>query len=209
MVIFIIPEIGFNRCQEGDNMQKLENNVVQLIPMELEHVEGIYEAAQDKRIWEHMSVDLNEKSCVLQYVQDALQKREQGTDFAYVIINKKTENIIGATWFLDISKQHKRLEIGSTWMNPIHWRSNINTNCKYLLLKYCFEELSLNRVQIKTGHENLRSQKAIERIGAVKEGILRNHMIRKEGILRHTVLYSVIKEDWGKVKKSFEEHLLY
>jgi RimJ/RimL family protein N-acetyltransferase len=77
------------------------------------------------------------------------------------------------------------------------------------LLKYCFEELSLNRVQIKTGHENLRSQKAIERIGAVKEGILRNHMIRKEGILRHTVLYSVIKEDWGKVKKSFEEHLLY
>ncbi|CAM3593547.1 GNAT family protein [Aeromicrobium ponti] len=190
-------------------MQKLENNAVQLIPMKLDHVEGIYEAAQDKRIWEHMSVDLTEKSCVLQYVQDALQKREQGTDFAYVIVNKKTEKIIGATWFLDMSKQHQRLEIGSTWMNPIYWRSNINTNCKYLLLKYCFEDLSLNRVQIKTGHENLRSQKAIERIWAEKEGILRNHMIRKEGIIRHTVLYSVIKEDWGKVKKHFEEHLLY
>ncbi|MGE7186283.1 GNAT family N-acetyltransferase [Peribacillus sp. NPDC006672] len=189
-------------------MQKLENNVVHLIPMGLEHVEGIYEATQDKRIWEHMSVDLTEKSRVLQYVQDALQKREHGTDIAYVIINKKTEKIIGATWFLDISKQHKRLEIGSTWINPIYWRTNINTNCKYLLLKYCFEELDFNRIQIKTGHENFRSQKAIERIGGVKEGILRSHMIRKEGILRHTVLYSIINEEWAKVKKHFEVHLL-
>lgn len=190
-------------------MKKLENKFVQLIPMELDHVEGIYEAAQDKRIWEHMSVDLTDKSRVIQYVEDAIQKREHGTDFAYVIVNKKTGKVIGATWFLDISTQHKRLEIGSTWVNPIYWRSNINTNCKYLLLNYCFEELSLNRVQIKTGHENLRSQKAIERIGGVKEGILRNHMIRKEGVIRHTVLYSVIKEDWGKVKRHFDEHLLY
>ncbi|MEC0300946.1 GNAT family N-acetyltransferase [Peribacillus frigoritolerans] len=189
-------------------MKKLENNVVHLIPMGLEHVEGIYEVTQDKRIWEHMSVDLTEKSCVLHYVQDALLKREHGTDIAYVIINKKTDKIIGATWFLDISKQHKRLEIGSTWINPIYWRTNINTNCKYLLLKYCFEELGFNRVQIKTGHENFRSQKAIERIGGVKEGILRSHMIRKKGILRHTVLYSIIHEEWAKVKKHFEVHLL-
>lgn len=189
-------------------MRELENNVVQLIPMELDHVEGICEAAQDKRIWDHMSVDLTEKGRVIHYVKDAIQRREQGTDFAFVIIHSNTGKIIGATWFLDISAQHKHLEIGSTWMNPIYWRTNFNTNCKYLLLKYCFEELSLNRVQIKTGHENIRSQKAIERIGAVKEGILRNHMIRKEGTIRHTVLYSVIKEDWAKVKKLFQEHLL-
>lgn len=189
-------------------MQKLENDVVQLIPMELKHAQGIYEASQDKRIWEHMSVDLTEKSRVIEYVEDAIKKRMQGTDIAYVIVDKKSEKIIGATWFLDISKQHKRLEIGSTWINPHYWRTNINTNCKYLLLKYWFEELHLNRVQIKTGHENFRSQKAIERIGAVKEGILRNQMIRKEGIIRHTVLYSVIQEDWRKVKKHFEEHLL-
>jgi N-acetyltransferase len=208
LVIFIISEKGFNIVKGVIKMQKLENNVVKLIPMELEHVEGIYEAAQDKRIWEHMSVDLTEKSQVFEYVDDAIKKREYGTDMAYVIVDKKTKKIIGATWFLDISKQHKRLEIGSTWMNPVYWRSNINTNCKYLLLKYCFEELHLNRVQIKTGHENFRSQKAIERIGAVKEGILRNHMIRKEGIIRHTVLYSVTLEEWGIVKKHFEEQLL-
>lgn len=189
-------------------MQKLENEVVQLLPIELEHVEGIYEAAQDERIWEHMSVDLREKDHVLSYVQDALQKRRRGTDFAYVIVDNKTGKIIGATWLLDISKPHKRLEIGSTWINPNYWRSSINTNCKYLLLTYCFEELQLNRVQIKTGHENFRSQKAIERIGAVKEGILRNHMIRKEGTIRHTVLYSISKEEWDKVKIYFEESLL-
>ena len=78
----------------------------------------------------------------------------------------------------------------------------------YLLLQYCFEELQLNRVQIKTGHENVRSQKAIERIGATKEGVLRNHMIRKEGMIRHTVMYSIIKEEWPQIKKHFEECLL-
>ncbi|MGD6780973.1 GNAT family N-acetyltransferase [Sutcliffiella horikoshii] len=189
-------------------MRKIENEVVQLIPMEWEHVEGIYEAAQDNRIWEHMTVNLTEKSHVLEYVKDAVQKRRIGTDEAFVIINKQTGKIIGSTWFLDISKNHKRLEIGSTWINPVYWRSNINTNCKYLLLKYCFEELQLNRVQIKTDHENYRSQKAIEKIGAVKEGVLRNHMIRKEGTIRHTVLYSIVKEDWEVVKKNFEEKLL-
>lgn len=189
-------------------MEVLENTVVQLIPMELAHIEGIFKAAQDQRIWEHMSVDLTNKNSVNQYVQDAIRKRENETDFAYVIISKKDQSIIGATWFLDISKQHQRFEIGSTWINPRYWRTNINTHCKYLLLKYCFEELNLNRVQIKTGHENIRSQKAIERIGAVKEGILRNHMIRKEGEIRHTVMYSIIGEEWAQVKKDFEERLL-
>ncbi|TYS70491.1 GNAT family N-acetyltransferase [Sutcliffiella horikoshii] len=189
-------------------MEKLENSVVHLKPMQLEHVEGIFEAAQDNQIWEHMTVNLTEKHHVINYVNDAVQKRKNNTDNAFVIIDKQTGKIIGATWFLDISEDHKRLEIGSTWIHPVYWRSNINTNCKYLLLNYCFEVLRLNRVQIKTGHENFRSQQAIERIGAVKEGVLRNHMIRKEGAIRHTVLYSIIKEDWVVVKKNFEDKLL-
>lgn len=115
---------------------------------------------------------------------------------------------VGCTSFLDISPMHKRLEIGATWLNPALWRSPINTNCKFLLLTHCFEQLKLNRVQLKTGHENKRSQKVIERIGAVKEGILRNHMIRKEGIIRHAVMYSIIKEEWFTVKERFLKHLL-
>ena len=189
-------------------MRKLENNVVALLPIKREYIDGIFEAAQDSRIWEHMSVDLTTKENVVSYVEDSLNKQANGTDFAFVIMDQLMGKIIGCTWFLDISLPHKRLEIGSTWITPSYWRTSVNTNCKYLLLEYCFEELQLYRVQIKTGHENLRSQQAIERIGATKEGVLRNHMIRKEGLIRHTVMYSIIQEEWPQIKKHFEECLL-
>src|SRR5690606_15193058 len=138
----------------------------------------------------------------------AVKERDKGISYMFAVIDKKTDTIVGCTSFLDISFPHKRLEIGATWYNPTVWRSAINTNCKFLLFQYCFEVLKLNRIQIKTGHENYRSQKAIERIGAVKEGVLRNHMIRKEGIIRHTVMYSVILEDWEKLKAMFMDRLL-
>ena len=110
--------------------------------------------------------------------------------------------------FLDIAAAHKRLEIGATWVQPCFWNTNVNTICKYLLLQYCFEARELNRVQIKTGHENYRSQKAIERLGATKEGYLRNHMVQRNGKIRHTVIYSIIKEDWPAIKQRFLENLL-
>jgi N-acetyltransferase len=187
----------------------IENEIVRLIPMKREHVEGIYKVANDQRIWKHMSVELTNRNAVVSYVEDAVKRRQDGTDEAFVIVNQETDKIVGATWFLDISVPHKRLEIGSTWIHPDYWRSNINTNCKYLLLEHCFEERSLQRIQIKTSHQNLRSQAAIERIGAKKEGILRNHMIQRDGSVRHTVLYSVVSEEWSTFKKHFEEYLLH
>ena len=186
----------------------LENDVLLLRPVELSDIQTIAEAAKDERIWEHMSVNLVTKEAVEKYVENAIAERKSQISYMFVIIDKKTNKVIGCTSFLDISMAHKRLEIGATWLNPTVWRTQINTNCKYLLLQYCFEHLKLNRVQIKTGHENKRSQKAIERIGAVKEGVLRNHMIRKEGTIRHTVMYSIIKEEWLIVKEKFIRHLL-
>lgn len=186
----------------------LENEIVQLKPVQLEDVDGIVEAAHYSEIWEHMSVSLLSRDVVQQYVENAIKERENNQSYMFIIIDKQRNKIIGSTSFLDIAKTHKRVEIGSTWLQPTYWRTNINTNCKFLLLAYCFEQLNLNRVQIKTGHENKRSQKAIERLGATKEGILRNHMIRKEGSIRHTVMYSIIKEEWRDVKKHFEENLL-
>ena len=189
-------------------MEILKNDIVKLIPMELAHVDGLFQAAQDERIWTHMSVELLTRESVELYVTDAVNKRESGTDFAFVIVDAQSDQIIGATWYLDISLQHKRLEIGSTWLNPSYWRTNLNTNCKYLLLQYGFEELGMQRIQIKTGHENIRSQQAIERLGATKEGVLRSHMIRKEGTIRHTVMYSIIQEEWPEIKKHFETVLM-
>lgn len=189
-------------------MKPLQNDVVKLFPMERAHIDGILQAAQDERIWTHMSIELLTRESVERYVEDAVKKREAGTDFAFTIVDAVAERVIGATWYLDISLAHKRLEIGSTWLNPTYWRTNVNTNCKLLLLQYGFEELDLQRIQIKTGHENIRSQKAIERLGAVKEGVLRNHMIRKEGTIRHTVMYSITNEEWPEIKNRFETLLM-
>lgn len=186
----------------------VENDIVKLRPVQMSDIEAIANAANDERIWEHMSVTLLTQEAVENYIENAIKEREKGISYMFAVIEKKTDNIVGCTSFLDISFPHKRLEIGATWYNPTVWRSAINTNCKFLLFQYCFEVLNLNRIQIKTGHENYRSQKAIERIGAVKEGVLRNHMIRKEGTIRHTIMYSVIVEDWENLKTRFIEGLL-
>ena len=185
----------------------LENDIVKLRPVQPGDIEAITNAANDARIWEHMSVTLLTKEAVENYVENAIKEREKGISYMFAVIEKKTDQLVGCTSFLDISLPHKRLEIGATWYSPSVWRSAVNTNCKFLLFQYCFEVLKLNRIQIKTGHENYRSQIAIERIGATKEGVLRNHMIRKEGTIRHTVMYSVIAEDWGKLKAKFFDEL--
>ncbi|WP_240758416.1 GNAT family N-acetyltransferase [Lysinibacillus sp. SGAir0095] len=192
-------------------MQKkitLDNEIVQVRTIQEEDFEGMLKAAMYPEIWEHMSVSLLTQEAVQTYIENAIKERQTNQSHTFVIVNKKTNEIIGSTSFLDIAENHKRVEIGSTWISPKYWRTNMNTNCKFLLLKYCFEELQLNRVQIKTGHENFRSQKAIERLGATKEGILRNHMIRKEGKIRHTVMYSIIKEEWPVIKERFIGRLL-
>ena len=186
----------------------LENEFIKLRPVQISDIEAIANAANDTRIWEHMSVTLLTKEAVKNYIEKAVEEREKGISYMFAVIDKKTGKLVGCTSFLDISLPHKRLEIGATWYHPSAWRSAVNTNCKFLLFQYCFEELKLNRLQIKTGHENSRSQKAIERIGAVKEGVLRNHMIRKDGTIRHTVMYSVIAEDWAKLKLKFKDELL-
>lgn len=186
----------------------LENDVVQLRLIAKGDVNGILEAAKDPSIWVHMSDTLLTEEAVLRYVENAVEEHENDQAYKLMIISKKTGKIIGSTTLFDMSLHHKRLEIGYTWINPAYWRTNINTNCKYLLLTYCFEQLGLHRVQIKTDHENIRSQNAIERLGAKKEGILRNHMVRKDGTIRHTVMYSIIHEDWPDVKKHFELELM-
>ena len=183
---------------------QLIGEAVLLRPMTKEDAEGIYACCQDERIWTHMPQSLQTREDIDAYIEQALANRKTGTEYPFVIVLRATNEIIGSTRFFDIATAHKRLELGHTWLHPSVWRTNVNTECKYLLLSYCFEQLHLQRVQIKTGHENTQSQKAIERIGATKEGILRNHMIRPNGKVRHTVMYSVVQEEWPDVKKQIE-----
>ncbi|MBX8942333.1 MULTISPECIES: GNAT family N-acetyltransferase [Lysinibacillus] len=186
----------------------LENEVVKLKPLELSDTQGLLEAGSYPEIWSHMSTTIEKREDVNSFVENALKAKNEKTEFPFVIVDKQSGDIIGSTRFMDIDDKHQRLEIGYTWLTPAYWRTAINTNCKYLLLRYSFEHLHLQRVQIKTDHDNIRSQKAIERIGATKEGILRNHMIRKDGTTRHTVIYSITIEEWPQVKMHLERLLV-
>jgi len=186
----------------------LENEVVLLRPLAKEDVEGLLVAGSYPEIWPYLSTVIENAMDVRNFVENALSKKEKMEQFPFVIVDKLSGEIIGSTRYMDIDCKHKRLEIGTTWLTPAYWRSAVNTNCKYLLLSYCFEVLCLQRVQIKTDYENIRSQRAIERLGATKEGILRNHMVRKDGTTRHTVMYSITIEEWPEVKTQIESLLL-
>ena len=109
---------------------------------------------------------------------------------------------------MEIAYRDRRLEIGGTWLRPEYWATAINYDCKLALLTYCFENLSANRVQLKTQHDNFRSRKAIEKIGGIYEGIIRQHILKEDGTYRSSAYYSILKEEWSDVKKMINEKLI-
>lgn len=181
----------------------LHNDVVLLRKMTLEDVEGIYEVALDDRIWTYTTYTIKTLSDIQKYVEDTLKRSEAGLEYPFVIIDRQTNKIVGCTRYYNIDASHKRLELGFTWITPTYWRTAINTNAKFLLLQYCFEQLKFYRLQFAADERNERSRKAILRIGAKSEGILRKHMICKDGFNRNSAIFSVIDEDWPETK----EHL--
>lgn len=185
----------------------LQNDLVLLRPIQLEDVKAVAEVATDERIWEHIAYTLATEEDVTNYVQKQVALNETGERIVLVILDKITNKIIGSTSIYDFSVEHAHCEIGSTWLTPAYWRTAINTNCKFLLLQHLFEEMNFNRVQIKTDNLNIRSQQAIERIGAKFEGRLRRHMLRKDGSLRDTMMYSIIREEWPDVKAMLENRI--
>ncbi|MDF2788328.1 MAG: hypothetical protein K0S80_1426 [Neobacillus sp.] len=185
---------------------ELEGQCVRLVPISLDHLEGLWEAAKPDEIWTYMATTVRSREEMEQMIASAIQKREKGTDYTFVVINQDNR-IIGSTRYLDISQEHKSLEIGSTWYHPDVWRTRVNTECKYLLLRHAFESWQLRRVQLKTDSRNFRSQQAIERIGAVKEGTLRKDRKISGGYVRDTVFFSILQDEWRIVKKELARKL--
>ncbi|RDU36488.1 GNAT family N-acetyltransferase [Neobacillus piezotolerans] len=181
-------------------------NVI-LEPMEDSHCDSLWEAGKPTEIWAYMATKIYTKLEMEQAVETALAEKKKGTQFPFIIRRKTDGKIIGSTRYLDISPQNRSLEIGWTWLNPSAWRTSVNTECKYLLLKTAFEELGFNRVQLKTDGRNLVSQKAIERIGATKEGVLRQERKLQDGYLRDTVVYSILASEWPLVKAGLMKKL--
>jgi len=184
----------------------LEGNYVRLEPMSEEHIPGLTAIGAGQLFWDFMVYgNVNTLDDMRSWVHDMLARAEKGTDLPFVAIHLASGRVAGATRYLNILPKDRGLEIGGTWYGLEFQRTPVNTECKYLLLKHAFETLGCIRVQLKTDLRNERSQKAIERIGAQKEGVLRNHMILPDGRIRHSVYYSILDSEWDEVKKRLED----
>lgn len=185
----------------------LKGETVELIPLEKEHFEELYIAASDKKLWELTTMDGSKRETFDALYDFSLTEREKGNQYPFVIYHKATNKIIGSTRLFEIYPLDKKLEIGWTWIVTKYWGTEINFECKLLLLNFCFETLKTRRVQIKTDTTNLRSRKAIEKIGGQFEGILRKDKIKENGVSRSAAYYSILDDEWEFAKKKIMTQL--
>jgi RimJ/RimL family protein N-acetyltransferase len=185
----------------------LEGKHVRLEPLKAHHVEPLLKAAADQKIWQFTSTVVRTTVDMQKYVEMALDWQNAGTAVPFVTMERGSHRVIGSTRFANIDRDHRRAEIGWTWLSPEYWRTAVNTEAKYLMLRHAFEQWNCIRVELKTNAKNARSRAAILRIGATEEGTLRHHMIQPDGSYRDSVYYSILDEEWPQVKKRLEERL--
>ena len=186
----------------------LTGTLVRLEPPAERHLADLLAASRYDEIWEYLPFGpyrtIDEWRAAIQRWRE---QAEQGSSTSFVIVRRSDERAVGMTAYLDIQPKNRALEIGGTWLTPEVQRTAINTECKYLLLRHAFETLGCVRVQLKTDVRNVRSQRAIERLGAVKEGVLRKQMLTRGGYQRDTVMYSIVDSEWYAVKERLEGFL--
>jgi N-acetyltransferase len=186
----------------------LAGRKVRLEPLSMEHVPGLTVIGLDDSIWHYMPYGLmHNEGDIRGWVQGILARAARGTDLPFAAVDLESGCVAGATRYMEIQPAHGGLEIGGTWYGAAYRRTHVNTEAKYLLLEHAFETLKCIRVQLKTDSRNERSQRAIERIGAVKEGVLRNHMVLPDGHVRHSVYYSILDSEWPTVKVRLQRML--
>lgn len=186
----------------------LQNDRSKLEPLTEKHYEHLLPIAMHTALWEFTGAKIRNEADFRKYFDIALAERKSGRSYPFAIFDKHKNQYAGCTRYANISFPDKKLEIGWTWYHPALQRSGINKATKILLLNFGFETLGLNRIELKTSSLNIKSQGAMLKIGAVKEGILRRHSINEDGIVRDTVYFSFIKEEWQQIKNSiFKEFL--
>ena len=180
----------------------LAANQVRLEPLALQHEAGLRQAVQDGELWKLLFTSAPAPNQVAQYIQAALNTR-----MAFAVVDETTGEVVGTTAFYQPDADIRRVYIGYTWYRQSAWRTRINSTCKYLLLSHAFETLDCRVVCWQTDILNTRSQAAIERLGANKDGVLRCHKIRKDGTVRDTVAYSMLREEWAAAKAVLAQKL--
>jgi RimJ/RimL family protein N-acetyltransferase len=142
------------------------------------------------------------------WMRAALELEAAGNGMPWVTLLKDSGRVVGSTRFIDLDRRHQTVEIGNTWLSPEVQGAGVNPECKLLQLRFGFEELGLRRIAFKTHHENLQSQAAIRKLGAVEEGTFRNHYVMPDGSQRHSVWFSITREEWPAVRSRLEERVL-
>ena len=185
----------------------LEGHGVRLEPLAVEHEKGLAEAAMDGKLWELWFTSVPEPEKTRVYIDIALQGQKEGHMLPWVVRDAKSGTVLGSTRYHDIIPAADRVEIGYTWYAKRCQRTHVNTACKVLLFSHAFNSLKCKVVGLRTDNFNFRSQRAIEALGAKKDGIIRHHWPRRDGSIRDTVMYSVLAHEWADVKNHLETRL--
>lgn len=178
----------------------LETPRVLLQPMEKDDLEKFLAISQSDSLWKYFTRELNDENQLRLWVNDAIEDKSASKRMPFTVIEKETGCVCGSTSFGNISFFDKRIEIGWSWVGKQYLGSGINRHCKYALLKYAFETMQFERVEIKTDVLNSRARQALRNIGATEEGVLRSHMQMPHGRRRDSVFYSILRNEWEQVK---------
>jgi RimJ/RimL family protein N-acetyltransferase len=187
----------------------LEGVAVRLVPLSMEHVPLLWEAAKNdiEDIFRWIPYRMQDHADIQQVVAKALDEQNRGVSLPFATVERRSGRVIGSTRFMNIDAPNRRVEIGSTWIAPEWQRTAVNTEAKYLMLSHAFDQWGCIRVELKTDSLNQKSRNAILRIGAKEEGTLRHHMITHTGRLRDTVYFSIMKFEWPHVRCRLAEKI--
>lgn len=185
----------------------LEARGIRLEPMQADHHDALVDASADGRLWELWFTAVPPADGMRKYIEDALAGQRDGHMLAWVVRELTSGEVVGATRYHDIVPAIDRVEIGYTWYRASRQRTHVNTTCKLLLLEHAFDRLGCQVVGLRTDNFNFRSQRAIEALGAKKDGVLRHHAMRRDGSVRDSVMYSILAGEWPGVRKHLELRL--
>ena len=185
----------------------LEGSLVRLEPLAPEHLAGLIDIGLEADIWRWMPIPIQTPGEMRAWLDSSLEAVEQGSEMPFATIVRDGDKVVGSTRYMNIEPRHRRLEIGYTWINPEWQRSAVNTEAKLLMLRHAFDTLGALRVEFKTDSLNEPSRAALAGIGATEEGTMRNHMVTQSGRRRHSVYFSIIEEEWPRVRQQLEARL--
>jgi len=185
----------------------LTGKLIRLVPLAESHVPDLARAGQDEAIWRYFNMPVGwtatETNMAL-FVRELVDRQARGIELPFAVVVRESGRAIGMTRYLDMAPRHRSLEVGGTWYGTPYQRTGVNTECRFLILGHAFEALGCVRVQFKVDVRNERSLRAVERIGAVREGVLRQHLIMPDSHRRDSVIFSILDREWPAVKALLE-----